>query len=355
MVSRRSFIKTVSAAASLIGLGQMAQASLPDGFYVPPEEDRHELCFMQWPVTREIYPTRDDRDYIQEVIARIANTISEFEPVVMLADKSQHKDARRLLGRGVALWDIATDDLWCRDSGPLVAVNDAGDRAVSGIQFNGWGNRYKLPNDRRVSARVAEHLGVPHYASGVIGEAGGAEANGHGLVLANESGWINRNRNPGASKATITQQLKEAYGADQVIWGPGVAGLDVTDDHIDGVARFTGRNSVLFNGEIPADPQDPFGVAAEQLFQNMRRAALKVDVIPLPFEGRSEEPGAYVNYYVCNGGVVASQFGDPETDDIAYDALKRHYPGREIIMLDTDALTELGGGIHCATQQLPAV
>jgi len=64
---------------------------------------------------------------------------------------------------------------------------------------------------------------------------------------------------------------------------------------------------------------------------------------------------SYANYYVCNGAVVAAQFGDRETDTLAVSVLKRHYPGREIVTLNVDALGYLGGGIHCATQQMPAV
>lgn len=62
---------------------------------------------------------------------------------------------------------------------------------------------------------------------------------------------------------------------------------------------------------------------------------------------------SYVNYYVCNAGVIAAQFGDSETDAIAVDTLNQHYPGRDIITLNVDALGEIGGGIHCATQQMP--
>ena len=64
---------------------------------------------------------------------------------------------------------------------------------------------------------------------------------------------------------------------------------------------------------------------------------------------------SYANYYVCNGGVIAAQFGDHETDKLAADTLAEHYPGREVVTLNVDALGELGGGIHCATQQLPSV
>ena len=57
---------------------------------------------------------------------------------------------------------------------------------------------------------------------------------------------------------------------------------------------------------------------------------------------------------VIREAVISAQFGDTETDEIAADALARHYPGREIIQLNVDPLGELGGGIHCATQQIPA-
>ena len=52
--------------------------------------------------------------------------------------------------------------------------------------------------------------------------------------------------------------------------------------------------------------------------------------------------------------MIAPQFGDATTDRIAQLALQRHYPNREIFTLNTDPLGEIGGGIHCATQQIPS-
>jgi agmatine deiminase len=63
---------------------------------------------------------------------------------------------------------------------------------------------------------------------------------------------------------------------------------------------------------------------------------------------------SYANYFVCNGAVIAAQFGDPDTDAMAVAALRRHYPGRDIVALNVDALGEIGGGIHCATHEVPA-
>jgi agmatine deiminase len=104
------------------------------------------------------------------------------------------------------------------------------------------------------------------------------------------------------------------------------------------------------------DPQDLFHVAALETFDALETAGLQIETIPEPINRRVKHPdfvASYVNYYVCNGAVICSQFGDPRTDEIAQDALARHYPTREIIALNTDPLGELGGGIHCATQQMP--
>lgn len=328
-------------------------AALPSDFYVPAEEARHAFTLMQWPVDRYAYDSADDLQEVQAVIARIANTIAAFEPVVMLAGQDHHATARKILSNKVELWTIPTDDLWCRDSGPLFVVNDAGDLAISHIHFNGWG-RYRLPNDEQIAARVADHMGLPLYDAGLIGEPGGAETNGRGLVMAHESSWINDNRNPGMSKADVTDRLASAYGADRVIWGPGVAGRDVTDAHIDGFARFTPSGAVLMQHDTTA-PNDPFNRATAALMQTLASENIDVETIPYAFDGRINDVCYYVNYYVCNGAVIMSEFGDPEPDATAFEAVRRHYPDREVVRLNADRLIGLGGGIHCATQQVPAL
>ena len=48
--------------------------------HVPPEEDPHELTFMQWPVSRKVHPDPGFLELLQETIADIANAIVEFFP-----------------------------------------------------------------------------------------------------------------------------------------------------------------------------------------------------------------------------------------------------------------------------------
>ncbi len=335
-----------------------ANANAGSGFFVPAEESPHQRTFLQWPVNRRVHPDPAFLEIVQQTIADIANAISDFEPVTMLAAKADHPGARRKLSDAVELWDIPTEDLWCRDAGPIFVVDGQGGLAVSHIQFNGWGAKQVHRRDSQIAGRVADRLGLPLLPTGLVGEAGGVEQDGHGLLLAHESSWVNDNRNPGLTRDEIEARLLAAYGADRMIWSEGVWDEDITDYHIDSLARFTGPGRVLINLPDAPDMEDPFHIAALDTHDRLVEAGLEVEVIPEPVSRRIDSVdfvASYANYYVCNGAVIAAQFGDPEADRIAVEALARHYPGREIVSLNVDPLGEMGGGLHCATQQMPAV
>ena len=344
-------------AASVMGDGT-AMSDSHSKISVPAEEARHDRTFMQWPASHRVHPEKDFLTLLQKTIARIANTIAEYEPVVLLAAQRHHDQIRRLVSSKVALWNIPTEDLWCRDSGPLFAIDTNGSLVVSHIRFNGWGGKQVHKHDSRIATAVAEHLGIPVIDSGLAGEAGGIEHDGHGLLMAHESSWVIGNRNPGLTRSEIDKRLRSAYGADRVIWSKGVKGQDITDYHIDSLARFTAPGRVLMNLPDEPDRHDPFHIAALDTHDRLVAEGLDVDVIPEPLNpriGTQDFVASYVNYYVCNGAVIAAEFGDEETDAIARKSLQKHYPDREIVTLNVDALGEVGGGIHCATQQMPAV
>ncbi len=339
-------------------LGGLSTPAFASGaaLQVPAEEERHAATFMMWPNSRAVY---DDAGFLadtQRSIADIANTIAGFEPVYLLADAAHHPRIRRLVSDAVTLWDIPTEDLWCRDAGPLFAWR-GGELVVSHLQFDGWGGEQVHHHDAQVAQRIAARLGIPVVASGLVGEAGGVEQDGHGLLAAHESCWVEPARNPGLNRAEIEARLLTAYGAERMIWSPGVRDLDITDYHIDSLARFTGPGRILMNLPPEIDPDDPYHVAALQTRQALIDGGLDVETILEPRHRRVQSVdfvASYANYYVCNGAVIAAQFGDRDADAAAVDALRRHYPGREIITLNSDPLGELGGGIHCATQQMPA-
>lgn len=327
---------------------------------MPLESEPHERTLMQWPVSRAAYDNLS-LARVQANIALIANTIAEHEPVVMLVAKEHHSAARKQLEAGIELWDVATDDLWCRDSGPTFVRSATGELAIAHIRFNGWGNKQPHRNDARIAPRIAKRLGLPLLETGLVGEQGGLEHDGEGTVLAHASCWINPNRNR-LSAVETGRRLLATVGGSKMIWAPGIKGKDITDYHIDALARFVEPGKVLIQLGQAVDEDDPWSVSGHETLNIVTSATdakgrrLEIVRLPDPVDIRATQPdfvASYVNYYVCNGAVIAAQFGDTAADERARAVLKSLYPDRAIRMLDIDAIGESGGGIHCATQQQP--
>jgi agmatine deiminase len=366
MMSRRTFLHgaaVLSGSGFFPGHGLAAGGAASAGYFYPDEAMPHERTFMQWPVNTQIHEDPAFLQILQKTISDIANKISEFEPVVMMMAKDHETAARKLLGQKVEIWDIPTDDLWARDSGPSFVIDGKGGIALAQLNFNGWGNKQIHNNDGKIAAKVAERLGLKVFDTGLVGEAGGVESDGKGMLIAHESSWINPNRNKG-SKAEVEAMLKETMGASQVIWAPGVSGADITDYHIDALARFMQPGVVLIQLPGELDEEDPWSKSANETYDALSAIrlpngeGLELIIIPEPNTTRVKSDGfvsSYVNYYVCNGAVIAAEFGDPDTDAEAKATLAALYKGREVATLNIDPIGEVGGGIHCATHQQPKV
>ncbi len=371
MMSRRQFTAAglLSGLGALTGLSENSDAAAKAsvraaGFRMPLESVRHERTFMQWPSRASIYGSQRALDSVRSKIALIAQTIARFEPVVVLARPNQLEQARKALGAKVTLWPIETEDLWCRDSGPTFVRAASGKLAVSELNFNGWGNKQGYADDGRIAKRIANKLALPIFDNGIVGEGGGVEVDGDGTVLAHESCWVNKNRNK-RSKAEVERLLLDALGAEKMIWAPGVKGADITDYHIDALARYVKPGQVLIQLPKAKNQNDPWSVSAFETYQVLKSArdakGRKLDIVvinePDPNRIRSLKEdfvSCYPNYYVCNGAVIGAEFGDDKADADAKSVLQKLYPGREIVSLNVDPIGEAGGGIHCATQQQPA-
>ena len=332
-------------------------------FYAPHEGAPHARTWMCWPADSAIYG-RDSAYYedVQATIGRLAAAIAEYEPVSMLADSSSHDTARRHCGPKVDLVDIATDDMWSRDSGPVFVVNDSGGKAIVDFNFNGWGNKQRHEKDGLVTQNIAERLGVEIFNSGLVGEGGGIEYDGEGTLILTESCWVNDNRNPGMSRDEIEADLKRLVGIEKVIWLEGVRGQDITDGHIDGSIRIV-RPGLLMMSSWPDDQSSDWAkdqAASKRILEKATDAKgrpYEIVEIASATKPRSDSPDlftSYANYYVGNGAVFTPAFGDAEADSRANEILARLFPARKVVPLNVDRIYENGGGIHCVTQQEPA-
>lgn len=339
-----------------------AYAKRPEGRWQMPDESApHTRTWMAFGASEPIWGS-DLLPAVQQNLADIALTIAEFEPVSMLVRKHDYARARELMGDAVELVVAPLDDLWIRDTGPTFILNGKGQKAAVDLNFNGWGEKQAYSRDARVSGFVARQAGAQVINTDLVLEGGCIEVDGEGTAIITESCVLNDNRNPDVSKAAFETELKQLLGLDKIIWLPGIRGKDITDGHTDFYARFV-RPGVVIAGYEPYPDTYDHQVTKRHL-EILRSATdaqgRKLDVLVLeaPEDMRQtyfhdEFASGYVGFYLCNGGVIAQQFGDAKADRAAKQVLQRAFPDREVVQLKVDALAAGGGSIHCATQQEP--
>ncbi|MGW4133949.1 agmatine deiminase family protein [Amycolatopsis japonica] len=326
------------------------------------EWESHARTYLSWPASKSIWA--EDLPAVREEIAGLAKAIAGYEPVVLLA-RPEHADAaQQACGDTVEVVPIPVDDLWARDTVP-VFVEEGGKVAGVDFNFNGWGGKQK-PHDKdnAVARSVLGKYGLARTETWITAEGGSFETDGAGTLMVTESSLVNDNRNKGRTRQEIEDELKKLLGVRKVIWFAGVRGEDITDAHVDCLARFTAPGVVLLDKAAPGTPPDSWSRAADQarsVLANATDADGKpfkvVDLVqpdPDKVEGYGEDSViSYANFYVANKSVFVPKFGDAEADERAQQVLREHFPGREVVPVTIPTIASGGGGIHCSTHDQP--
>lgn len=342
--------------------GSATPEAAREGRRLGAEWEPHARTFMSWPASTSIWGA--DLSGVRADIARLAQAIAGFEQVVLMARPEQAEAAQRACGQGVQVVPIPVDDLWARDTVP-VFVEEGGRVMGVDFNFNGWGNKQRPHDkDRAVAAAVLARYGLPHGRTPLVSEGGSFESDGQGTLLVTESSLVNDNRNPGLTREQIEAELKQALGVRKVIWFAGVRGEDITDAHVDCLARFAAPGVVLLDQAAPGTPPDSWSRAAAQartvLGNATDAAGNPFQVIDLPQPDpdqveayRDTSVISYANFYLANKAVILPRFGDRRADDRAQGLLREHFPGREVVPVAINNIAGGGGGIHCATHDQP--
>jgi agmatine deiminase len=193
-------------------------------------------------------------------------------------------------------------------------------------------------------------------------EGGGIEVNGDGLLLVTEE-WLlsdTQVRNPGLTRADYERVFADWLGIRQTIWlGEGCVGDD-THGHIDDVARFVNRDTVVL--AVEEDPADENHARSMDNVHRLERAGqtagigpLRVVKLPFPrpvMMNGERLPASYANFYIANGVVLVPTFNDAN-DRIALNTLAGLMPSHRVIGIHAVDLVWGLGTLHCLTQQEP--
>lgn len=328
---------------------------------MPAEWAPHERCLMAWPTRRDLWGNVFAESKLE--YSAVANAIAQFEPVLMVAAPGMADDARALLDSAVEVVELPIDDSWLRDCGPIFVAAEDGARVGVDFRFNSWGERF-LPYDKdaAVTEALLELIGVERRESKMVLEGGSISVDGEGTLITTEQCLLNPNRNPGMTRQEIEAELKLQLGVESVIWLPYGHHDDThTDGHTDGVCVFARPGVVV--AQVCADPDHP---DSERMAANLATLAeardaqgRELEVIELPFYPYFDVDGArtmvsYVNFYIANGGVVVPIAGHP-FDEPALELLRHAFHDRDVVGVPGRVIAHGGGGVHCITQQVPAV
>ena len=322
---------------------------------MPAEFARHSRTVICWPARPEIYGSRLPE--AQTAHAALANTISGYEPVTMIANPQDLSAARKACAENVDVVALEIDDAWFRDSGPNYVIENR-ELIATCWTFNGWGEKF-VPFDRdaTIATRWAAHAGHKTRKINMVLEGGSLNVDGAGTLITTEQCLLHPNRNPKLSRDQIAERLCLELGQQRVVWLPfGLALDDDTDGHVDNVAAFIGEKTVIMQGCEDKNEAD-FSRCATNI-SVAKDAGLTVHEIPvLPYVVTDSVRAAvpYLNFYICNDAVIVPVCGhDADSEMLAL--LGEFIPDRDIIGLEIgEILSRGGGGIHCITQQIPAI
>jgi agmatine deiminase len=347
---------------------------------MPAEFERHAGCWMLWPERTDNW--RAGAKPAQAAFTAVAQAIAAGEPVTVGVSAGQFQNARARLPPKVRVVEVTSNDSWMRDCGPTFVIDGRGRRRGVDWTFNAWGGLggglyFPWDRDDEVAQKVLEIEGDDRYRTPFVLEGGAIHVDGQGTCLTTEECLLNPNRNPDLGRADIEEVLRRYLGVSTVIWlGAGVY-LDETGGHIDELACFTSPGHVVLTWtDDRKDPQYEISMDAYQRLKSARDArgrALTIHKIhqPGPLFMTAEEaagvdqregsrprragdrlPASYINFYVANRHVVMPLY-DKRRDRAAMRTLRRLFPTRTVVGIDTREVLLGGGNIHCITQQVP--
>jgi agmatine deiminase len=337
-------------------------------YTMPEESEPHEGTWLQWPHQYQYGVTFRNR--LDATWVAMTKALVSSEKVHLIAYDETEKN--RIIGllntEGVPLANVEfkiykTDDVWIRDNGPIYAKDKDGKLVLQDWGFNGWGNKAKYENCNAIPSKIGADQGITviDLNAEMTNEGGSVEIDGAGTLMACKSSILNNNRNAGKTQAQIEASFKKYLGVTNFVWLDGIPGLEITDMHIDGFARFGNAATIVTMNQ--ADLLD-FQVKQsdiDKLYAAKNKSGTAYTLVKIPLSQNNVTTaygkklgykGSYINYYIANTKVLVPNYNDPN-DAVANAAIQKLYPNRTVVGIDVRNLYENGGMIHCVTQQQP--
>ena len=332
----------------------------------PAEWEPQSAVLIAWPHAETDWAER--LADVEETYIALVAAITRFQPaVICVADDDVQAYARARLASArvdmdrVRFVEVAYDDTWLRDSGPIT-LREHGDRfRLLDFRFTGWGGKFEASRDDLLVKALNDSMLFVNNVVQPIDfalEGGAIETDGDGTLLTT---WqCLHERHPDTGREQMSAKLGQWLQQDRVLWlEHGYLEGDDTDAHIDTLARFASPDSIVYQScDDPADSHYPHLQAmAAELAALRTRDGQPYRLFALPWPQPIVDSGrrlaaSYANFLIINGAVLMPAYDDAADADAAL-VLEKAFPDREIVPVPSRPLIWQNGSLHCITMQLP--
>jgi len=332
---------------------------------MPAEWEKQRVVLMSFPHEKTDWHNTDNEADLEAALSpfiRIAQAIAYGQAVYIICkDKTKISDMF-CSTRNMTFIEIPTNDTWIRDYG-YISIKEESETKLLDFTFDGWGGKFEASLDNSVNTILHKkgYMGVtPLESIDFILEGGSVESDGGGTILTTSECLCNPNRNGGLDKEEVEVYLKNYLGAKRVLWlDHGYLAGDDTDSHIDTLARFVNRETIVY--VKCEDKEDEHFEALQKMeaqlkaFKTKEGKPYKLVALPMTDAIYNEEgqrlPATYANFLITNDAFIYPTYGDAKDKEI-HEIFKALFPDKEIIPINCLKLIEQGGSLHCSTMQV---
>ncbi len=316
-----------------------------------------------------VFPHKDTdwNEYLDASIAtfvNIAKAIQKYQKCLIVTKDLNYIKSLFQNKKNLIFVRIDSNDTWSRDFGGITVEND-NKSIILDFTFNAWGKKFKYKLDNQITKQLKLKGLLKEYFHKTIPfvlEGGAIESDGDGVIMTTSECLLEKNRNPRLTQNTIEKKLMEYLGAKKILWlNSGKLIGDDTDSHIDTLARFIDKNSIVY--QTCNDKNDKHYDELKQMEDELKKftnlKGIPYRLIPLPWiEAKYNEydrlPATYTNFLIINGAVLVPTYSD-KNDESVLKIFKNIYPKRDIIEIECSTLIRQHGSLHCVTMQYPKV
>ena len=197
----------------------------------------------------------------------------------------------------------------------------------------------------------------------VVMEGGAFDTNGSGSILLTKECLLSskQERNKGFKKSDYESLFSKYLNTKNFIWlNKGIVGDD-THGHIDDIARFVSKTTIMIADENNKSDKnykslkENIKILRKSYDENGRK--FKIIKIPMPspiFIQKTRVPASYLNFFISNKAVLVPIFNVKE-DKKVLRIFRKFFTKRKVIAVDCSDLIWGFGAIHCMTQQEPII